>query len=84
MSDPIKAMSAAEFATLLSARIFTLSARIFTDEEIVQWVQTHLPKVDDKLLVLRAIVAVKGKGEVPGPLRTALRAWEGLPPLPGD
>ncbi len=68
-------MSAAEFATLLSARIFT-------DEEIVQWVQTHSPKVDDKLLVLRAIVAVKG--EVRGPLRTALRAWESLPPLPGD
>jgi hypothetical protein len=77
VSDPIKAMSAAEFATLLSARILT-------DEEIVQWVQTHSPKVDDKLLVLRAIVAVKGKGEVRGPLRTALRAWEGLPPLPGD
>jgi len=77
VSDPIKAMSAAEFATLLSARIFT-------DEEIVQWVQTHSPKGDGKLLVLRAIVAVKGKGEVPGPLRTALRAWEGLPPLPGD
>jgi hypothetical protein len=76
MSDRIDSMTPREFITLLQARIFT-------DDEVVQWIRAHRVSGQEKVDLLTTIAQLKG-GTVGGPIRTALREVEGLPPIPGD
>jgi hypothetical protein len=70
-------MSHEEFVTLLRARIFT-------DEEIVRKVSSYEQRPrHQRTELVEAISEIKG-GPITGPIRTALRALDGLPPVAGD
>lgn len=77
MSDPIASIPVEEFVILLSARIFS-------DQEIVHWIRNNRVAGQQKVELLQAIVKLKGDGPVMGIIRTALREMEGIPPVPGD
>jgi hypothetical protein len=77
MSEPIDSMSHHEFLTLVRAGIFT-------DEEIVGKVAQYPGRpLKERTELVQAISEIKG-GPITGPIRTALRALDGLPPVPGD
>lgn len=77
MSDPMEQMSPEAFTSYVSI------PNMLSDDEIAHWIRTHSVTAQQKLDFLEALQKVKPNG-VQGIVRTALREWEGLPPVPGD
>jgi len=77
MSDVIGRMSHAVFVTLVPAGILT-------EDEIAEKIRSYSPQGAERLELVDAVVKFKGGGPVTGPIRTALRSLDGLPPVPGD
>jgi hypothetical protein len=79
MADPIEQMSHEVFVTYLAI------PGIFTDDEIAEKIlksyEHALP--NERLELLQALQKAK-PGGVSGPIRTAVRIINGLPPLEGD
>jgi len=76
MSDVIGRMSHAEFVTLIAAGILT-------DEEIAAKIRSYSPSGARRVELVQVVSKFKG-GPITGPIRTAIRGLDGLPPVPGD
>ena len=62
-----------------------IRARILTDEEIAEEITKMPLQAEDLPHILTCLVLVKGSDvEITGPIRTAIRAVRGLPPIAGD
>ena len=84
--DPTLANLAAVAAGEVSLDEFLTLVRagIFTDEGIVGKVAQYQGRpLKERSELVQAISEIKG-GPITGPIRTALRALDGLPPVPGD
>ena len=76
MSDVIGRMSHAEFLALIAAGILT-------DDEIAVKIRSYPPRGIERAELLQAVATFKG-GPISGPIRTAIRGLDGLPPVPED
>jgi len=80
MADAIENMSHDEFVTYLPI------PGIFTDAEIADKIGSYYPHASakERLELAQAALKLKGPGGITGPIRTALRIINGLPPIEGD
>lgn len=80
MADAIEAMSHEVFITYLAIPM------MFTDDEIATKIRSYYANApsQDRLELARVLAALKGPGGITGPIRSAVREINGLPPLPGD
>jgi hypothetical protein len=76
VTDPIASIP-------LEALVTGISAMLFTDEEIAEWIRNHELTASDRTKLIQAVVGLKGP-PLTGIIRTALREKDGLPPIPGD
>ena len=63
--------------------VMLIPTGVFTDNEIAGKIRTYSPSGAEYNELLEAVSKLKG-GTITGPIRTALRAINGLPPVPGD
>lgn len=67
------------------AFIDMIPLKVFSDDEIAAWIGIHGRWLgpQERIDLYKAAAALKG-GTITGVLRTALRAMNDLPPVPGD
>ena len=65
------------------AFVAAMVAGTLTDAEIAKWIQVNRPAGPKRTEVINAVSRFKG-GTITGPIRTALRSLDGLPPVPED
>jgi hypothetical protein len=63
--------------------VAAMTAGTLTDAEIAEWIRVNRPAGPKRTEVTNVISQFKG-GPITGPIRTALRSLDGLPPVPED
>jgi len=64
--------------------ILTLSAGIYTDEEVAGWIRANAPGAAGQTEIIAAVQKLRGKAAVPAVIRNALRALHDLRPIEGE
>lgn len=78
MADPIADLSHEEF-------IIFLPSGVLTHDEIAEKIRSYeRPSAKEKLEIVEAVQKLFRGGPVTGSIRTAIRALDGLPPVPED
>lgn len=77
MHDSTARMPHAEF-------VAAIPLRVLTDEEIAEKITSYQRSGAEELELAQALQKYAGGGPLTGPIRTAVRASRGLPPIPGD
>jgi hypothetical protein len=83
-SSPVAAVDESITRQPLDLFIVSVSAGLYSDQEIAGWIRANSPTEPDRIKLIAAVQKLRNRAALPALIRNAVRSLHDLPPIEGE